>query len=242
MPAGGQVVVWYTYCDGQRSPELVSRYYGLLAPDERQRQQQYRFQRDRDQFLLARVLVRTMLAHFSGYPSQDFRFESNAHGKPRVSDPPEFPFQFNLTHTAGLVACALTSQHDIGIDAEDSGRSVSSLELARRFFAPAEVAALECEPPERQAAAFMQFWTLKEAYVKARGQGLSLPLEDFAFHIAAGQEPEISFVDGFQDDPEGWQFSQRWLKDRFAIAVAVRLPRSAPLDIDWREVVPLADT
>jgi 4'-phosphopantetheinyl transferase len=240
LPEAGQVVVWYAYCDAAGSPALVTRYQDLLSPDERERQQRFRFQRDRDLFLVARVLVRTMLSHFSGYPPQAFQFQQNKYGKPRILEPAGVPLQFNLSHTTGMVACALTSRCDIGVDVEDRERSVTSMTLARRFFAPAEVAALESEPAEQQTAAFMQFWTLKEAYVKARGQGLSISLQDFAFRTAAGQEPEISFADGFQDDPAAWNFAQRWFRNRFALAVAIRRPRSRLLDISWREVDLLA--
>ena len=111
--------------------------------------------------------------------------------------------------------------------------------MARRYFAPAEVAALERWPAEQQKQRFLQFWTLKEAYIKARGMGLSIPLADFAFALSPRRPPTICFAEGCPDDPSRWQFAHIGLGRRYQIALAVHLPATAGLTIRWRETVPL---
>lgn len=237
--AEGQVDLWHVFSDAVTDPELLSRYYRLLSQDELQRQRRFVFARDRHQFLVTRAMVRTVLSSYTGDDPRAWVFRQNAYGKPEIALPAAGPLRFNLSHTAGLVVCAVAVGREVGVDVEDLQRGRQTLAVARRFFAAAEVAALEKRPPQQQPIGFFEFWTLKEAYIKARGMGLSVPLGEFAFTLEPDRPPAISFAVGRDDQPEAWQFARIRLGGRYQIAVAVRLPRSIPLTIRWRETVPL---
>ena len=249
--AEGQVHLWHVFSDAVSDPALLSRYRGLLSEDELERQRRYAFPRDRHQFLVTRALVRTVLSNYAGHAPRDWVFQHNAYGKPEIALPAGLPLRFNLSHTAGLVTCAVSAAAELGVDVEDLQRARQTLPLAHKYFAAAEVAALEQWPPEQRPVAFFQFWTLKEAYIKARGRGLSIPLGQFAFTLAPDRPPLISLAafpseghgtcptEWAGDQPDAWQFARIRLGGRYQIALAARLPRSVRLTIHWRETVPL---
>jgi 4'-phosphopantetheinyl transferase len=108
----------------------------------------------------------------------------------------------------------------VGVDVERVDRVVRE-DIAGRHFAPEEVRDLRALPPDAQARAFFEYWTLKEAYIKARGMGLAIPLADFAFTLAPPAAPTIRFVEGFDDRPERWQFWQAWPTAEHRLALAV---------------------
>ena len=237
--AEGDVHLWHVFSDAVTDPELLDRYEGLLSDDERKRRQRFAFERDRHQFLVTRALVRTVLSSYTGDDPQALVFRHNAYGKPEIALSEGVPLRFNLSHTAGLVACAVTVGHEVGVDVEDLQRGRRNLDLIRKYFAAAEVAALERLPAEQQPLAFFEFWTLKEAYIKARGKGLSIPLGEFSFALAPDRPPAISFAAGRDDRPAAWQFARIRLGGRYQIALAVCLPEAERLTIHWRETVPL---
>ena len=213
-------------------------YLGLLTPDEHERMQRLVFERTREQFLLTRALVRTMLSRYAPVAPADWRFVTNAHGRPEILDrPPGAPdLRFNLSHTDGLVACAVTVGREVGIDVEYVDRRLTH-DVAGRFFAPREVSDLRALPVDDQARVFFDYWTLKEAYIKARGFGLALPLGDFAFCLSPDAPPAITFEPSLPDDPETWQFVQSWPTEQHRLGLAVR--RSGPdlpMQLQW--VVP----
>ena len=113
--------------------------------------------------------------------------------KSRFDPFPLPPVRFNLSHTDGLAVCAVVLKHDIGVDVEHRQRRVVSENIARRFFSPSEVREFESLPERMQQDRFFQYWTLKESYIKARGMGLSIPLEKFSFHLLKNKPIRISF-------------------------------------------------
>jgi len=234
-----QIDVWCVFSEGIDDPDLFDEYRRQLPPEEVEQEQRFVFEKSRLQFLLSRVLVRSVLSHYAGNDLRAWEFTRNAYGKPSVSAPAGMPFEFNLSHTAGLVVCAVSLGRDLGVDVEDLRAASDNLHLARRYFAAAEAAALEALPPEEQPVAFLRFWTLKEAFIKARGMGLSIPLNDFAFSLHKDRPPTISLKPHDRENPDDWQFAALRLESRYQLAVAVRLPRSARLVIRIRRTVPL---
>jgi 4'-phosphopantetheinyl transferase len=198
-------------------------YRSLLSPEERTRERRHLRAGDRERFVIARALVRLQLSRFCPRPPRDWRFETTAHGRPEIAEAcrPSPPLRFNVSHTAGVVVCAVTSDRAIGVDVERIDRSRTG-DVAARFFAPAEVAALQTLAPEQRAREFFDYWTLKEAYIKARGLGLALPLEHFAFSLSPAAPPAIAFDGEIADDPGAWQFVQAWPTPAHRLALAVR--------------------
>jgi 4'-phosphopantetheinyl transferase len=128
-----------------------------------------------------------------------------------------------------MAICAVALEAEVGADVEDTLRPGQTVEIANSYFAPAEAAALRALPLERQRERFFELWTLKESYIKARGMGLSLPLEQFAFELQPGQPPRVVFDPRLQDEPEAWQFFQLQLSARHKGALAVRRAGSQSL-------------
>jgi 4'-phosphopantetheinyl transferase len=234
-----QVDLWYASSDQIDEPELLDRYRLLLAPDEKVQWQRFRIERVRHQYLITRALIRSVLSCYSGDPPDAWVFQRNAYGKPSVAEPVLPGLEFNLSHTHGLVLCGVTREGDIGVDAERVDREVEHLTLAKRFFAPEEASMLETAPVDNLSAAFFRFWTLKESYIKARGMGLSIPLDDFAFSLDPGRPPLISFARPGLDDPDRWQFMEFRMDRDYQLAVALQTSRSEPVRVCVRQIVPL---
>ena len=234
-----QIDLWYVFSEKIDDPRVFDEYRRRLPREEVEREQRFVFEDSRLQYLLSRALVRTVLSHYTGNDFRAWEFTKNAYGKPSVAVPAGLPFEFNLSHTSGLVACGVSLRRDLGVDVEDLASASDNLHLARRYFAAAEADVLETLPPERQPAAFLRFWTLKEAFIKARGMGLSIPLDDFAFSLDEDRPPAISFRSHDRENPANWQFAQLRVDSRYQIALAIHLPVSESLRVRVRRTVPL---
>lgn len=213
-------------------------YRALLSDDEHDRMARLVFERDRKRFLLTRALVRTMLSRYASVPPAQWSFIANVHGRPEILDRPRGvpDLRFNISHTDGLIACAVTIGRDVGVDVEHIGRRLT-YDVAGRFFAPREVSDLNTLPEDDRHRAFFDYWTLKEAYIKARGFGLALPLADFAFKLSPPTPPTITFEPSLEDDPATWQFYQEWPTPLHRLGLAVR--REGPdLPVRIRFTVP----
>jgi 4'-phosphopantetheinyl transferase len=154
-------------------------------------------------------MVRTVLSKYADVAPRDWRFAANEYGKPSIAaeHTKAKGVEFNLSHTEGLIVLGVTRGRALGVDVENTVPREVDLEVADRFFARTEVAALHMLPGHQQEQRFFEYWTLKEAYIKARGMGLSIPLNSFAFclqdpaRIRVKVEPESS-------SPGRWLFWQ----------------------------------
>lgn len=216
----------------------VEAYKAMLSAEEHERMARFVFDRDRRSFLLTRALVRTMLSRYAPIRPADWRFMANVHGRPEILDRPAGvpDLRFNISHTDGLIACAVTIGREIGVDVEHIGRHLHH-DVAGRHFAPSEVDDLRKLPGDQQRKVFFDYWTLKESYIKARGFGLALPLGDFAFTLNPPNAPTIRFEPSLNDDPCTWQFVQDWPTSQHRLALAVRRD-GQDLPVRIREVVP----
>jgi 4'-phosphopantetheinyl transferase len=196
----------------------------MLSAEERQRYALFRFDIDRISYLLAHALQRLMIGRIVGCEPQELRFGRGPFGKPFLLAPRDRPsIEFSLTHAEGLVACAV-SNHPVGLDAEWSKRELD-LGMAPSVLSGLELADLDRTPEARRSQRFLEYWTLKEAFIKATGRGLSQPLGRFWFHLRETQEPKINFARGEQYHAKLWRFAQpKELSPSHEIAVAVSLP------------------
>jgi 4'-phosphopantetheinyl transferase len=260
-----EVHVWYVLTDKITSPDLLGRYRSILSDAERERNDRYIFEKDRRLGLVSRALARWTLSQYRDIKPAAWEFVENRYGRPELATtfspdlshadarkqprslsvvtgqcPCDAPLRFNLTHTAGLVACAVTETCDTGVDAENVARRPFDWQtIAQRNFAPREIEQIQALPLEVQKAAFFQFWTLKEAYIKACGMGLSLPLDAFAFELRPGSRPSVSFEPPLYEDPYAWQFASFSPTADHKLAVAVRKGDRPDLSVILRETVPL---
>jgi len=209
----------------------------LLQTEEIERARRFHFERDRQSYIAAHALNRALLSHWTGHEASSWRFTVGDHGKPEVVAPPEHPgLRVNLSHTRSLVAAALTLDHDIGVDVEWVRRSCDIDALSQRVFTPEERVMLDNTPEAQKRDVFFTLWTLKEAYIKATGKGLSQPLSSFYFEL----DPlTIGFkTPSAQNDPLGWQFHHMRLGEEHRLSLAVH-HRSAPKLAIEAEAAPL---
>lgn len=235
----GLAHLWYVLADEVKDPALLARYHAWMSPDEAEKQARFYFPEGRHEYLMTRALVRGVLSRYADVAPEQWSFVRNEHGRPEIAGPAGVPpIRFNLSNTRGLIACLVTLDRDVGVDVEDTGRSGATIEIADRFFSAGEVRALHALPEARRRARFFEYWTLKEAYIKARGMGLAIPLGRFTFHLDEGPQIRISFDPRLEDDPDDWQFSLHRPTDRHQMATAIRRPRGEEVAIELREIVP----
>jgi 4'-phosphopantetheinyl transferase len=217
------VLVWTVSPDDSAVMDRFDQYRSLLTDEEVRRAARFVHFKDTALFVLGRTLAKTMLSTYASIHPRDWCFEIDDHGRPilaaRADGVPDL--RFNLTHTAGLVACAVSVGREVGVDVERIDRRLVH-DVAERYFSEREVADLRALPIEEQETVFFDYWTLKEAYIKARGLGLALPLGQFTFHRLPGAAPSISFAPELRDDSSTWQFAQFWPSPDHRMAVAVR--------------------
>jgi 4'-phosphopantetheinyl transferase len=232
------VAVWTVQQTAAPVQARLSQYQSLLTADERQRARRFFHEADRARFIIGRALARTTLSRYAAVPPEDWHIVIDERGRPLLGEPhaaaPDL--RFNLSHTDGLIACAVTIGREVGVDVEHIDRRVTH-DIPERFFSEREVADLRRLPREEQDVAFFDYWTLKEAYIKARGLGLALPLGQFSFARRPDAAPIIAFAPELHDDAASWQFAQFWPTARHRMAVAVRRPGN-DLPIEVADVVP----
>lgn len=239
-----EVHVWCARTDDWTDAATVERCLALLDYEERRRHGRFIFDQHRRLYLVAHALVRTTLSRYADLPPERWEFVTNNYGRPEIANPlPGASLRFNLSHTRGMAVCGVTRDRDLGVDVEDVERKNLTVAIADRYFSPQEVQDLRQLPEHQQHRRFFDYWTLKEAYIKARGMGLSLPLDKFSYCLrrddaaALPRSVSIAFDPDIRDDPEDWRFAQYFLEPRFAVAVAARCGGCQQLRVslrDWR--------
>lgn len=207
----------------------VSAFSRILAPDELDRAAKYHFQKDRDHFIVARAVLRLMLGRYLRKEPAQLRFRTNSYGKPALAADADSEtlaaeseaLRFNLSHSCELALYAVARNREVGLDLEYVRRDFETVEIARRFFSPREVAALNALPENLQAEGFFRCWTRKEAYIKARGEGLSLPLDQFAVSLAPTDPAALLNVAGNPAEISRWSLREITPAPGYMSAIAV---------------------
>jgi 4'-phosphopantetheinyl transferase len=224
-----EVHVWRASLDRAESSQELER---CLNAVERTRAARFCQARDRRRFIAAHAVLRRLLAAYCRCDPLALHFAAGPWGKPFLAVPAA-DLCFNLSHSGELAVYALTRGADIGIDIEYRRAELASDEIATRFFAPEEVAALRALPPRDRTAAFFRCWTRKEAFIKARGEGLSLLLHRFAVSLAPEPRAALLSIDGSEAAAAEWSVSELPAPEGYTAALAVRA-RGRRLTIrDW---------
>jgi len=205
----------------KRTATEIATLGGLLSDDERDRANKFHFTRDRANFTVAHGVLRIILGLYLGLPPTRLRFTHNPYGKPSLDEGVvgESLF-FNLSHAGDIALYAVALGREVGVDVERVRDDIECGGIADRFFSPREVATLRALPPESQTRAFFDCWTRKEAYIKARGEGLSISLDSFDVSLSPG---EAATLLALRDDAnEGrWTLRELSLEPGYVGAVAV---------------------
>jgi 4'-phosphopantetheinyl transferase len=200
-----EVHIWYrdTVLLGGNAEKLAGQY---LSIEEKTRRDRFRFESDRRDFTIGHDLLRRVLSRYADRPPADWRFVTNEYGKPMLdNEQASIPLSFSLSHTRGCVACAVTRGGSIGIDIEKIGKSQYFQEVADRYFSDDEAAWLRVSPDDLRGIRFIEVWTLKEAFLKALGAGLSGSLAGISFRFDGATCIEFSVPCDI--DPNKWHFA-----------------------------------
>lgn len=176
----------------------------VLHPDEHERAARFRFDVDRDRFVRGRAFLRESVGRAIGRPPESLDLVTNAQGKPALADAGDTGVWFNLAHSGAHAVIVLGPVEQLGVDVEVVRPGFADDEIAERFFAPSEVVELRALPADQQADAFFRCWTRKEAYIKARGGGLHIPLDSFTVAFTPGAAPALTRVEGAPAEPSYW--------------------------------------
>jgi 4'-phosphopantetheinyl transferase len=214
------VHVWRASLD--QTPTIVDQLRQFLSPDELARAGRFHFERDRRHFIVARGYLRALLSlYLKMHPAEiDFVYGSN--GKPQLGTSCSHKsLYFNLAHSEGVVIYALTRVGEIGIDLEHIRPEFTADEIANRFFSPSEVSCLNAVADEHRAEAFFNCWTRKEAFIKAIGTGLSLPLNQFAVTLAPGEPAQLLETTWDEREASRWSIKSIDVGQNYVAAVAL---------------------
>jgi len=202
-------------------PEAAAhRLEQCLSADERDRMERFRFERDRRRYLIGRGLLRSLLGCYLDVAPQDLRFETTSAGKPHLASG-QGQLQFNLAHSGEYVLIAIADGRAVGIDVEEVRDDFDAGEVAAHFFSPHEQRELETLTERLKIEAFFECWARKEAYVKARGEGLSLPLDQFDVSLRPGEPARLIATRPDPAEASRWQLSGLGVADGYKAALVV---------------------
>jgi 4'-phosphopantetheinyl transferase len=196
--------LWCAHPDDLSAEGVARACAALLSPEELARWQKFRFDWHRRESLTTRALARTALSHYHPIPPEAWHFKANAYGKPVAE--PDCGLRFNLSNSDGLVVCLIAERAEVGVDVEPCKRAGEILNLAPEVFSAAEQAQLEALRDDEKPNRALSLWTLKEAYIKARGFGLSFPLRKFSFLFGDREGIRLEVEPGVDDEPGRWRF------------------------------------
>ncbi|MEO7192455.1 MAG: 4'-phosphopantetheinyl transferase superfamily protein [Vicinamibacterales bacterium] len=238
----GEVRIWHARTDDVwASAEASATALAWLVPAERARYARFRQPADRAMFLLGHFMARILVGRALNVAPTDWTWRETERGRPEIATP-RSGVSFNIAHSVGLVVCALSCDGAVGVDVESRRRSVRDAGIVKRYCSPAEAADINARGASGWHDQFLKYWTLKEAYLKATGLGLSVHLADLDFRLA-DTGIELKFLDSLEGSDPDWSFQLSSVGADHYLATAVHTsgppPRfeAAPLPAAW---IPLA--
>lgn len=211
---GGDIHAWHVALD--REQEEIARFESTLSDEEKARADRFHFQNDRSRFVVARGFLRALLGGYLQLSPAALEITYGEHGKPALAAPAvSSGLSFNVSHSASLAVYAISRNRNLGIDVEYVRPEAAGENIAERYFAAREFSELRKLPPEAKVRGFFNCWTRKEAYLKATGLGLRIPLDSFVVSLAPGQPAQ--FLEGVEPC---WHLSAYEPVEGYAAAIA----------------------
>jgi 4'-phosphopantetheinyl transferase len=232
--APGEAHVWRACLEQDEA--TLGKLSELLSEDELLRAGRFHFRRDREHFVAARGALRNILGRYVAVAPQALTFSYGPYGKPMLcGEAGDLRLRFNVSHSRGVALCALTRGREIGVDVEFVREDFAGFDIAARFFSAREVSALRALPPDERTCAFFDCWTRKEAYIKARGEGLSHPLHSFAVSLAPGEPAALLFTDEDPREAARWSLVELFPGEPYRAALAVEGAMPTLRCLRWSE-------
>jgi len=216
------------------APTYLRHLEATLSAGERARADRFRLPEHRERFVVAHGGLRDILSRYLDIPADQLTFVTNDYGKPALAAPDHTRLQFNLSHSGALILLAVTCDRPVGIDVEQIIPPDNFSRLVEQFFSTNENAAFRALPESKRAAAFFAGWTRKEAYVKALGMGVSLPLDQFDVTMDPDAPPHLLADRRHPHHPETWTLLSFVPASGYIAALAVEIPHPTIAFYHWR--------
>jgi len=214
-----EVRVWHAGIDLlAQHPAIEARAFARLGAADLARYGRFRHDIDRRMFLLGRAMARVLVGRALGRPPLAWTWREGPRGRPEVGDPGS-AVRFNVAHSAGLVVCALVHGREVGVDAEHLDRRPPESAVVERYCSPDEIADIRAWG-DAWCDRFLVYWTLKEAYLKARGLGIAVPLAEISFTVRSETDAAIAFRGSLAGTDDRWAFTLARPTPRHLVAVA----------------------
>lgn len=232
--------LWMVYYDDIVDEALLANLRALLNDAEREKVERFHLADDRKRYLVTRALVRTVLSRYADVAPVDWVFSANVYGRPEIANRHEDTdgLRFNLSHTRGLIVLGVSRWRALGVDVEHLQVRQVSAGIAERFFSPAEAAELARVPSAQWQDRFFEYWTFKESYIKARGMGLTIPLDRFSFDYPFEGAVQIVIDPELGDDGGRWGLWQFRPRPEYLLAVCAERQRGEAPTLTLRKVIP----
>jgi 4'-phosphopantetheinyl transferase len=198
--------VWFVVPETIRDTLKVEACLSILSKQELEQHRRFRLPEDGHRYLVSHALVRMALSKYIDIPPSKWVFSRTQRGRPEIANPGIPAIQFNLTHTVGLAGCVVTFSNACGIDAEKIAERHNHAGVAKKMFSDAESRELEQLVGQAYLEHFFTRWTLREAYVKALGIGISFPTRKLTFTVNKDNSVEVSFHPDIEDQRDNWHF------------------------------------
>lgn len=213
----GVVHVWYAMPSAIQDTDRIKQFEQMLESDELESYQRLQQNEYRHEYLVSHALLRKALSYYVDRSPASWHFSQNEAGKPAIEGLPKI--RFNLSHSNDMAVCAITVDQEVGIDVEYQANGESLIAVADQYFSNEELALLEKTTEADKTALFFQLWTLKEAYLKARGEGQSVPLPDLSFSFS--QNDGVNFAAADSEESARWDFSLLSISEGYSAALAL---------------------
>lgn len=234
-----EIHLWCADYSALCDEETIYNYRRLLTGAEMEQEQKFYFARDQRRYLMTRALLRTVLSRYAPIAPRDWTFQTNPYGRPHISNKQSeaAKISFNISHTNSLIVIGVTHTLTLGVDTENHQATRSTIGITQ-YFSTEEASALDRLPEDRRQQRFYEYWTLKESYIKARGMGLSIPLDSFSFTF---QNNNIDFyVHPDQGDTSNnWNFLQLEIEGTYVLALCVQSWGNRIPELKLKKVTPL---
>jgi len=229
----GDIHIWKSHLD--LSSDLLRYMWETLSADERDKAHRYVFEKDRNESIASRGLLRAILSCYLQVPPKSQKYRYNEYGKPFLNQLHDSCISFNLSHSRGIALFAIAAKHNIGIDIEALRYDIDILQMAEVAFSLFEINQLLSFPPSMRHRAFFNGWTRKEAYIKAIGCGISIPLDSFAVSLTPGGISPVINIAGSFSELSPWSVYEIEIESGYVAALAIDYSPSSIAIIDADE-------
>lgn len=222
--------IWSINMD-QVTIKTLQHFYNTLSTDEQQRVSKFKFVKDRTTFAIARASLRTLSGKYLNMDPKEIKFHYGKFGKPQFHHTTSL--KFNVSHSGNNVIIGFVQDYDVGVDVEEIKDNPDLLDIAKQFFSKSEVAALEEIPTTDRYNAFYRCWTRKEAFIKAKGNGLSYPLDSFSVSLDHNSEAKLESLDSDPKEKSTWNMFSFKPHENYIAAMAVQGNVNAFKVMEW---------